>query len=537
MDSVISGKRRLCEQIKVDAARVTAQLRTAWGIVSAAMTADHEAVTFDDLASFEILVKDIYLAIESCQQNEEDKLSIEDWSRVYDAGLPDLLQDIVMEEHFFSLPSPLVIGYIFDTHMRISYPSDDWATLHGTRVLQRSNDLWAALWKNRERISRWPPNRPANNTGEHPVIQALMTHHLLHRFTKTPVSSSSHIHHYALYAWAKAEAPTADFTYVFFCETGLNGPSYSPTAFIREAIIDGAGVDVCFARLAAVLRGDAPWHWDHLDNLRSSLSLFGGLILHGDMPESTSLVVAAGQHRVPQLVVSIAKQHALAGGLRACPAFYNAAFSLIIKATQYDCVANWSGEHRDSLLVPGDDVLAISACAIDLLAMHGEESGMTKNARAALVSVVNFLYSVLRMYYDRVKSIKGNSNVPALQAELIAGLQRGAKNHWWPSLRRIEAAKRQCDARNENIVQYSALWKGFGALLGCDAKLERQREAREAAGRCTRPDCEYNKKPSKKQLLRCKGCGVFYCSRDCQVTDWKDGHKKVCRRLDAANGA
>ena len=133
---------------------------------------------------------------------------------------------------------------------------------------------------------------------------------------------------------------------------------------------------------------------------------------------------------------------------------------------------------------------------------------------------MNFLSSVLVMYYGSVKTLEEipRDKITKLHSELLAGLKRGAAEHWWPSLRRIEAAKKRCDGRNKDIVQYSSLWKGFGALLGCDPKHERHQEAQEAAGRCARSDCEHHRRPSKKQLLRCKGCGVYYCSRDCQVT-------------------
>ena len=148
--------------------------------------------------------------------------------------------------------------------------------------------------------------------------------------SKSTVSWSSHMHHYALYAWATAKAPTADFNYVFFCETGLEGPGYSPTVFIREAIINGVGVDACFSRLAAILRSDPPWRWDHIDHLRSALSLFGSLIQHGEEAESLILVESAGRHRISQLAVNIAKGHSLTGGLRASPAFYNGVFCLLM---------------------------------------------------------------------------------------------------------------------------------------------------------------------------------------------------------------
>jgi hypothetical protein len=32
-------------------------------------------------------------------------------------------------------------------------------------------------------------------------------------------------------------------------------------------------------------------------------------------------------------------------------------------------------------------------------------------------------------------------------------------------------------------------------------------------------------------IKRCGGCGAKYCCRECQVTDWKAGHKKLCASL------
>ncbi|KZV64988.1 hypothetical protein PENSPDRAFT_147944 [Peniophora sp. CONT] len=124
----------------------------------------------------------------------------------------------------------------------------------------------------------------------------------------------------------------------------------------------------------------------------------------------------------------------------------------------------------------------------------------------------------MKIYYDWAKDImrKEPGTITALEANLLSGLRRGAEEHWWPSLRTLNTAKRRCEARNEDFVKFGTLWKGFGALLGCDIRRERERDALDAAGRCTRLECEYHRTPTGQQLLRCKGCGVYYCSRECQ---------------------
>lgn len=38
-----------------------------------------------------------------------------------------------------------------------------------------------------------------------------------------------------------------------------------------------------------------------------------------------------------------------------------------------------------------------------------------------------------------------------------------------------------------------------------------------------------------QKLLRCKNCGMIYCSRDCQVLDWKQGHKGECSLFKKAH--
>ncbi|KAF9102276.1 hypothetical protein BGX27_011105 [Mortierella sp. AM989] len=47
---------------------------------------------------------------------------------------------------------------------------------------------------------------------------------------------------------------------------------------------------------------------------------------------------------------------------------------------------------------------------------------------------------------------------------------------------------------------------------------------------CAAKSCE-NKETKKDAFQRCGGCKKrYYCSRLCQVNDWKDGHKKSCKK-------
>ncbi|KAF8983907.1 hypothetical protein BGZ46_009258 [Entomortierella lignicola] len=47
---------------------------------------------------------------------------------------------------------------------------------------------------------------------------------------------------------------------------------------------------------------------------------------------------------------------------------------------------------------------------------------------------------------------------------------------------------------------------------------------------CAAKSCE-NKEQKKEEFQRCGGCKKrYYCSRLCQVNDWKEGHKKDCKK-------
>lgn len=54
--------------------------------------------------------------------------------------------------------------------------------------------------------------------------------------------------------------------------------------------------------------------------------------------------------------------------------------------------------------------------------------------------------------------------------------------------------------------------------------------------RCRNPDCT-NRQSEENIFKKCARCGAMYCSRECQVKDWKATHKLMCvdRRAKAAS--
>lgn len=76
----------------------------------------------------------------------------------------------------------------------------------------------------------------------------------------------------------------------------------------------------------------------------------------------------------------------------------------------------------------------------------------------------------MRDYYGVVNIANGTSP-PENTTLMVQSLQAGARTHWWPTLLQLRRAKR-LDHSHQALLD---LWKGFGAVLGLDAKQERQR--------------------------------------------------------------
>ncbi|VDC07887.1 unnamed protein product [Peniophora sp. CBMAI 1063] len=518
---------------------VTAQLRGAWNVVSAHVASGAtESELHDALDQFALVVKDVYYALGVCQQDEaHDKLSLQVWSRMYDAGLPDLMQDIIMQSTFWTLPRPIIVNYLFAIHVAVSFSSHlEYAPLR-PRVLARSDTLWAAMWDNRHLIAAWLEVRPAHlgsNSKEIPPVQMLLLYHALYQAEKIPVTITSRMPHFALYAWATAECQSERFSAVYACDNGPNHPATEAERFLREVVVGGVGIEACMARLEEVLRGEEPWQWSRLEDVKECVRIFS-VLMRPSTPESLALLGSAGQHCIPHLLTGIARKYALQDGLRECPIFYHSTFLMMDRFTLYDLATKRFAAESRPLLISGEDIIAMMACAIDLMAAHGSDPDLDKDAETTIPLIESFITVKVEQEHKWAESVQ-NAPLGSLSkqdTEIIAGYRRGMEKHWWPSLRAISLAKRRCKTVPEDLVRLGTLWTGFGALLGRDARRELERDNKNRASRCTRLECEFNRKPgdTEKPFMSCKGCRVAYCSRECQVKDWRKGHKNSCKRL------
>lgn len=160
------------------------------------------------------------------------------------------------------------------------------------------------------------------------------------------------------------------------------------------------------------------------------------------------------------------------------------------------------------------------------------------------------------MCIDGVRALKTcalSSNKLSAKNILRKTMRQGFRDEWYPTL----ALLRQTAARASGDKHARVLndWLRLGEELGFDEDVQKanyERELRKALHHCTRTACQYNKDVCPVRVRACKGCAEAvsiisaayrlyeshlislqrYCSSACQRTDWKEGHKSRCKRLN-----
>ncbi|KZV64989.1 hypothetical protein PENSPDRAFT_147915 [Peniophora sp. CONT] len=331
-DPDFKAVRRVATQFETDTAVVTARLYDAWKAACDLTATPAGVASVDDsLDVFAKLVRGLYYDFNAWAKGEKYPSNLECWSRMYDAGFPDLVQDIIMHDKFWLLSRPDTIETLLKLQLAIAIHTDRSYQSFIPRLLSRSDALWAAMWRSRILITNsitvgfaTPSER------DHPSVMLLLMHYHLHELNNSPVPLGSYMWRYSLYAWTTiATFPSQNFKRVFLCDPGVRGSSYDPVIFTREPIGD-IDTHACMSRLADVLRGEDQWHWNSIADLQGSLSFFSNLMIQCHADEAMAFAISASQHRIPHLVAVIAKKHALAGGLRANPVVYSSTFSLVL---------------------------------------------------------------------------------------------------------------------------------------------------------------------------------------------------------------
>ncbi|KZV66327.1 hypothetical protein PENSPDRAFT_689115 [Peniophora sp. CONT] len=118
---------------------------------------------------------------------------------------------------------------------------------------------------------------------------------------------------------------------------------------------------------------------------------------------------------------------------------------------------------------------------------------------------------------------------------LRQALTQSLRCYWYDKLEELRTTKPLDHAVLRRYLSVEFSWLEFGKALGLSEEVEnaeREREKKEAARLCAWRECQYHKVKPPSPPNVCKGCGeARYCGRECQIKDWKAGHKRVCKRI------
>ncbi|KZV69181.1 hypothetical protein PENSPDRAFT_686663 [Peniophora sp. CONT] len=143
--------------------------------------------------------------------------------------------------------------------------------------------------------------------------------------------------------------------------------------------------------------------------------------------------------------------------------------------------------------------------------------------------------SILNEYEPHVKPIfsqwvgyirKQKKSPSSFPESVIDEFREAAKESWHSILTQLRDASKGPEKTVINFMRsMSSVWAELGVELGLEEESTEQF--------CSWTQCQWHNNPSAEPLRNCSGCSVTrYCSRECQISDWKQGgHKAECRRL------
>ncbi|VDC05749.1 unnamed protein product [Peniophora sp. CBMAI 1063] len=194
------------------------------------------------------------------------------------------------------------------------------------------------------------------------------------------------------------------------------------------------------------------------------------------------------------------------------------------------------GEHLLKQLCPpravrGKDVFYIFARGISTF-LYELQKDEPENMEQSKIAVNTFTFWCKAVNL----AIKGSEG--GFPSSVVEDLKAAAPTRWYPTMKKL----RDAHIPVKKLVTYRKLvdnWQMLGKDLGVDEKAEGKRyekDKKDTTKLCSWKQCEYHTSPASDDVAikQCKGCGeARYCSRECQTTHWKKGHKVDCRRLKA----
>ncbi|VDB94869.1 unnamed protein product [Peniophora sp. CBMAI 1063] len=442
-------------------------------------------------------------------------------------GLLDLYQDAFSWAGLFSIDQPEIIEMMLTGFAALIQYIEDRKVLK--RVLLRAPAVWTNIWLHRDEFALWvyEDSGDVKKGARSPTINLMIQYEKLYASEGVNLLFSTHVAHLALYilatykgAFGKLQgyqelvvvtgATIEDDGHAHAAETGR---------LIREAVIETVGLDPFVARLGEIVQ-------EAHETLDCQLVAGAVCVVRLlSYAHSIDIMPYLARHQILRSLITTVTDSKLI--MLPVLSILPTLFTLLEKIMKY-CF------DRKNFVVRGEDMVALVATYADI--NIGRNQDRVRSAEEAELCE-SHITARLEDCYATAREVNEGQRAAAFARPFVHGMKAGARIHWYPTLARLRKAKHRNPADRVHVRSLIELWMGFGAILGLDADQERRRHEGEAArAACSWRDCSRRDQPGAgndgANLKKCAGCGEKYCSRECQLSDWKEGgHKQRCKRL------
>ncbi|KZV61601.1 hypothetical protein PENSPDRAFT_693269 [Peniophora sp. CONT] len=480
----------------------------------------------------------IYWAGHAGNVKDPDGIGEDLWECIMASDLPMVLVEIVSDPSFYQEEDRWIFSILNCLAGLLKYWSDEaepdveFGTLQKSRThrfIVATVPMWETVWKCQSQLVFSMSENDSDLKVLWPfTMLSTMTLGMngLYRGTKHfREAMLSKLPHVALFAWyhLPIHGP-ADNRAIEVVAAHCHGSLHlgregtKPDMLLfRDDFLHGPGEPILVLKKLIHLIQTADWMIDN--ELGVCLNVLANLI-------SADYELLAVYHGIPALALVT---HALKKQRKSGDRDYDS-WAWMNGARNMDVV----GEHLVKQLCPpkavrGRDAFYIFASGISIFVPE-LESGEPENPEHSGVIVDTF------NYWCKVIHLAVEGSDGGFPPETVADLKAAAPTRWYPTMKKLRDAQVPLRKR----VVYRKLvdsWQMIGKDLGVDEKAEGKRfekDKKDITKLCSWTQCEYHSSPAPDDVAikQCKGCGeARYCSRECQTTHWKKGHKVDCRRL------
>ncbi|VDC01528.1 unnamed protein product [Peniophora sp. CBMAI 1063] len=454
------------------------------------------------------------------------------YSTVLDLQLEKLMLDIVARDDFYDEPfqiaSSIVRGLVRMINWVFAHPAPGRRENAASgRIIASIEKVGEAMWKNKDRLPYSFQCYEGYIDEEDPVVSLVLLFTHFSERANPPVMPEV-ILKLVLNIWHRVPYRPNMFDTAFEYHWRLVASDTpmelcSP-AYVRAAVINGMGADAFMLRLIEDL------HRSDISD-RYAAALFEAFRMMGMTPLLRPYFI---KHKCLDAVAQAIDMRCVPeNGDKFRAIMYQNALVLM-----HLCCVDLSlnrALRKPDVAVPGRYIVDTLVRGVAMSPHPFFEPSLRRSLRATI-----------HVFAQSADDITSGEDKRSHARTFLAEMKARAREIWWPSLARLQAAHYIALGNTKSIASVPTgsgegnkrlagllkQWEAFGESCGLDAERERRRHRREGRTFCSYPACQWSivKPPESVTLKLCQGCGeAQYCGRDCQKSDWgKGGHKEKC---------